>query len=655
MEDEIDIDTDDQGQRQTLSKEEKLKQIEDTLKNIENGALELYKSTGRSPVWKKFLLIRDVQTKKRVEFTQCIECKTLLTFKENSGSSHLIRHKCHIDECVPDAASKYRELVPAMARQVQNLLVRNMMEYCADELVTWEKMCESPKFVKYAQSFISLAQKHGNVCLKDLFPDSNTMKRAISKFKDENDREIYQNIRQALNNDWCSASLCIKEFKNSTEKSLLIMRVQFYAHDLSGLMNKAIFAVPFDRRSSEIFLRNLVNGFKHFGGDEKDLHRMKIVTPGDSIFLKTLNFPFSRRMCMVNAIIDVLNEAFDACESDELNNFLVSCRKIVKYVNDSDKYDVVLEADNGLWKDKMMMMESINSNYDDIIAVSSTDDKFTFHFNKRKSEEFVAVLSPFIEAIDDLSATTYTTANKVFVWRTVLNEHLQSLNGYSSDLKEFMIGARDGFVLAFPVTMDDKVNSFLDPRFKQLLMLTEGERSEVVNEVRNSLQETKNDTERHEAPGPSKPKKNRLESYESQKNAVKPQARVQLSNKEKGKSRLAKYEEQKSKGEETDEVTIYLKLPLVNSSHFESEFDIIKKFWVSKQKVLPKLYKLAVTRLHVPAYCGSFGTGVTSMEENLDDNILNDLLIIREHLQVRKNSLFYFMSFLFVFNTALTD
>lgn len=636
---EIDDSIDDKDQSQFVSKEEKLQQIEEALKGLENGALELYKSSGRSIVWGKFMLIRDVQTKKRIEFTQCTECKTLLTFRENSGSSHLHRHKCHFDESAPDGTSKYRILVPEMAGQVRNLLIQNMMEYCADEFLMWEKMCQSPKFVNYAQSFVSLAQKHGNVCLKDHFPDSNTMNRAVAKFKDERNREIYQSLRQALNNDGCSASLCIKEFKGSTVHSLLMMRVQFYAINLSGLVNKAIFAVPFDRRNSDNFLRNLVNGFKRFGGDEKDLHRMKIVTPNDSIFSKTLNFPFSRRNCIVNTITDVLDKAFENCESDELDNFLATCRKIVEYISNSDKYDFVLHADNGSWKDKMMMMESINNNYDEMVAVSNSDNKFTFHFNKRKSEEFVALLSPFVEAVDDLSATTYTTANKIFVWWTVLKEHFDSFNEYSSDLKEFLINSREIFALAFPVTLDDKVNSFLDPRFKQLLMLSDNERLEVHQEVRNLLQEEETGKDHIEASstGISKPKKSRLEIYESQK--VKP--KVQFSNKEKGQNRLAKYEVQDLNADETDEVKMYLKLPLLNSTHFELEFDIIKKFWASKQKALPKLYKLAVTRLHVPAYCGSFGSSVINVKEDLDTDFINDLLIIREHTKVRMNSSLY--------------
>lgn len=110
------------------------------------------------------------------------------------------------------------------------------------------------------------------------------------------------------------------------------------------------------------------------------------------------------------------------------------------------------------------------------------------------------------------------------------------------------------------------------------------------------------------------PKNSRLDVYESQK--IK--SKVQPTNKDKGKNRLSKYEMQEPKVEDNDEVNIYLKLPLLNSAHFEFEFDIVKKFWVSKQKTLPKLYKLAVTRLHVPAYCGSLGPSVIDVKEDLE-------------------------------------
>lgn len=86
--------------------------------------------------------------------------------------------------------------------------------------------------------------------------------------------------------------------------------------------------------------------------------------------------------------------------------------------------------------DKILMLESINMHYDEMVAISNNDNKFAFQFNKRKSEEFISLLSPFVEALDDLSATTYTTANKIFVWRSVLNEHVHTFNEYSNDLKE---------------------------------------------------------------------------------------------------------------------------------------------------------------------------------------------------------------------------
>lgn len=628
----------DKDHREVVSKAEKLKQIEETLKSLEDGTSELYKSSGPSSVWKKFMLIRDVQTKKRIEFTQCTECKALLTFKENSGNSHLRRHKCRIDQDALEEESKHRTLAPETARQVQNSIIQNIMKYCADEFITWEKICQSPQFVDFAQSFVSLALKHGNVCLKDLFPNSNAMNREIEKFKDEKQQEIYQNFRRTLNNNWCSASLCFQNFNGSMEKVLVIMRLQYYANNFSSLQNKVILTAPCDTKNPDGFLDNLVKRFKHFGGDEKDLHRMKIVTANDKIFLKAFSYPFSRSRCVVNTIIEVLDAAFKESASNELNDFFVSCGKIVRYINDSDKYYFMLNCDNGSWKDKLLMMESINKYHDEMLAISKDDNKFAFQFNKRRAEELISLLSPFVEAADDLSASSYTTANKIFVWWSVLNEHLQTCNDYSNDLKGIMLRARDRFELSFPATMDDKINALLDPRFKQLLMLKDSERAEVIKEVRNLLQDLpieNDDDEASTSTGITKAKRSRLEHFESQKQKHKdrPKTRVQPSNKEKGKSRLSKYEANESNIEENDEVKMYLKLPLLNSSNFENEFDIMKKFWQSKQKALPKLYKLATTRLHVPAYCGSVEESVITMKESLKDEYMNDLLFFRDDLK----------------------
>lgn len=113
-------------QREVVSMEEKLKHMEEVLKSLEDGTFELYKKSGKSPVWKEFMLIRNVQTKKRIEFTQCKECKSLLTFKQNSGTSHLLRHTCRIDEDALEEGSKYRTLAPETARQVQNSLIQNI-------------------------------------------------------------------------------------------------------------------------------------------------------------------------------------------------------------------------------------------------------------------------------------------------------------------------------------------------------------------------------------------------------------------------------------------------------------------------------------------------------------------------------------------------
>lgn len=406
------------------------------------------------------------------------------------------------------------------------------------------------------------------------------MQREVANYKDRKLRETYQNFRQAVNKNWCSASLCVYTFNGITDKELLVMRLQYFAIDLSALHNEIIFAAPFESTTNDIFLSNFIKRFKHFGGDEKDLQRMKIVTPNDKFFSKALIYPLSRSKCVVNAIIQILDDAYDDCTSGELVDFFMCCRKIVRYVNDSNKYDFSLECDNGSWKGKMAMMESINAHYDDLVVISNNDNKFDFQFNKIKSEELVSFLSPFIEAADDLASTEHTTANKIFVWWAVLNDHLQAFNEYSNERKAMMLCARNSFRLAFPVTMEEKINCFLDPRFKQLLMLAESEREHVMKEVRSLLRESTvepDGSDEASSSGTSHAKKSRLENFESQKSIS--NSRTKPRDNGKGRSRISKYEASEPIAEENDEVTIYLKLPLLNSSDFVKEFDIISKFW----------------------------------------------------------------------------
>lgn len=76
--------------------EAKINEKKQILEDIKSGTLERFTfTTGSSNAWKKFVKIRNEESKKLCSYVQCCECKALLYFKQGSGTTHLNRHKCN--------------------------------------------------------------------------------------------------------------------------------------------------------------------------------------------------------------------------------------------------------------------------------------------------------------------------------------------------------------------------------------------------------------------------------------------------------------------------------------------------------------------------------------------------------------------------------
>lgn len=621
-------------------KREKENEVAEVLNQIENGSLEIYRSSGISPAWKKFVKIRNTISKQRIYYAQCIECKILLSYKEHGSTSHLNRHKCKFNDETAERLP-FRKIPVEKVDDVQKVLVKNVLKFCAEDLASYEAICDSTNFINFLQSFVTMGQNLGNIELKEIFPKSNAVRQKFEVLKDENQRELYSKFREAFKNGLCSVSFHIQPiFSGPTENCVLVMKVQYFEGDISALKNKVVFATPvYHDDSPEIFLTKLIKLFNNFGGHEHDLRQLPIVTDNQQIFLKALD-TFARKNCVADIIIDILNEAFNISAKRETEEFLSACTGIVRILFNLDKHNLKLNQDNGTWKNKLLMVQSITDQYNDIAMILENESQVNFHFNKRRAEEFVSFLEPFIDAIDDLSAISYTTANKVLLWWTAMKDHLGTFDNYSYELKHIMINAMICFRSKFIITVDNKIDCFLDPRYKMLKMLEESERNEVATEIRTKLEEIIVEQIVPVASTSTAPevKKKKFAVYETKKG----DSRAVLPKKVSNKSKEAKKNESRFKRFETnddeeinqhDEVVRYLKLPVMKSSQFESEFDLVRKFWKSQQKNLPKLYKLATSRLHTPATCGCVGKNSFS-KQYLKDETLNELLFIRDKIEV---------------------
>lgn len=198
-------------------------EIEQVLANIDNGTFEVFKSSSSSTAWKRFVKIRNSKSKEKVPYAQCCECRTLL----NSGTTHLHRHVCKIDELAIDE-DPIRELPEEKIAEIRCALIKNSMKYCAADLIPIETLGGSDNYLDYLQEFVVFGRKHRHFRLKDLHSNSNVLYQEMMSFIDEKQIEIYTKFRQALKANWCSASLEIQMTTGAVQKPLLLMKIQLF-------------------------------------------------------------------------------------------------------------------------------------------------------------------------------------------------------------------------------------------------------------------------------------------------------------------------------------------------------------------------------------------------------------------------------------------
>lgn len=614
-----------------LSKaQKKAAEIKEILTNLEDGVYELYPNlNGMSEVWKQFSLIKHSETSQRIDYVHCNECRGLLQFKELSGTSHLLRHKCHFSQDFESAGSKFRNLPLAKIEETQGLLMKNIIKLCTDDFYSYESVCDSTGFLNFLQSFVSLGHKFGNVELRKLYPNVNLIRREVVNMKEEYLRENYSKFREAMVLNYCSATIETRKYKCSSENDLLVMSIQYFDKDLRGLQKKIIFTTSYDTEDAENVQDNIEKSFTFFGGDRNDLVGLKIVTPRTGILSEAFIHPFSRNDCIASTICEILDKSFQISSKAEISELLSNCRSIVRVIMSNDQYRLHLNQDVGTWKSKVAMLQSVIDQYDDVSTILKNENEYKLNFNKRRGEELKSFLEPFVEAVTDLSATTYTTANKILLWWAILKEHLKTHDNYSSEIKSLMMATNVQFESKFRPTITNKIDCFLDPRYKYLKMLSETEKAEVYKEVGKLLDEINVDNEIVvDAPSAPDPKKGRFSLFEGTKSDAKKQKQT---NKEKPKSRFSRFESNDTDSKIDDEVSKYMNFPPMTSASFESEFDVIVKYWIPRKKTLPKLFKLVTTRLHVPACCSNDWEKTFAMKENLKPENINDLLIVKDN------------------------
>lgn len=190
------------------------------------------------------------------------------------------------------------------------------------------------------------------------------------------------------------------------------------------------------------------------------------------------------------------------------------------------------------------------------------------------------------------------------LWWSTLKDHFNSNAKYSRPLKRSMFHAKTIFESEFVPSMDQKISCFLDPRYRFLKMLSEEDRTDTIRAIRCILDSMPNEP-----------------CQAVNVVSVAPPAK---------KSKFSHLEANDDDFEERDEVNVYIhSTQLLSYNLAESEFNVIGNFWKNNQEKLPKLFRLATSKLNTPACCCSHEKAI-SLTRTIKPEMLDDLLFIRD-------------------------
>lgn len=585
---------------------EKALVIGDMLTKLKQGTFETIPCTGLSPVWKKFLKVRNVITKMLVDYVQCRDCKGLVPYTNQSGTSNLLKHKCKTSK-----DENFKDLPCEKVATVKKFLMNKIITSAALDFCPAELFCGSG-FLQMAQGLVSLGEKYGNIDMKAVHPNVNSINRQIELVKEETRQYLLDIFKKAFDRGWCSASLEICNSNGIVTKPLLAtFSIHYFEKDLSALRKNNIFAIGIDPKDDPTaILKNIIRNFNVFGGDEYQLHRTKIITPNTMMSKTIFDRPYHRQDCIIYKIKYILDAGFNSVSSqkDDFNEIINNCRNIVRYIK-SKQLKIEVKIDCETWKSKIEMLEALKNQYNELMKFLDDDEETNFILNKKRLKEIVSFVTPFLEAMDDLAATDYPTANKIVLWWALLDNHLQDLENYSFWMKDISKKMKQIFDFELRPTMDNKIDCFLDPRYRWLKMFPQIEREAVYAKVRDMLHNSVEDSSRN------------FPSCSSSEQSQPPAK----------KSRFSKFESTEMDYDNDDEVAMYLQAADAKKIDFQEEFNLIGIFWKLAEMKFPKLFQLATTRLHIPASCGNVGrNGYIEQKFTLDK--LNDLIIIGSSL-----------------------
>lgn len=504
---------------------------------------------------------------------------------------------------------------------LKKLMTKKLVEFCAKDMRPFE-IVEGEGFRQLVQFIWSVGAMHGNEItnVTSILPHPTTVSRNVATIKEDMMKRVVPEIKNSMEAGECSASTDM--WTDDHKKNHFLTMTAHYFDRNFTMKRKVLFTSLFKAKSKTgvNIKKELTKKFKSIGLDAKLLRKVTFVTDQGSNIVKALKPPFKRRNCRAHLLNTILRNTF---ESDDvpliIQKTFMNCKKIVRHLKQSGKSNELSKAvvqDCGTrWNYRLDMLQSVIQQHSEIIQLLSKKQRENWVVDIELASEIITFLKLFKEACKSMEGDTYCTSNKILLWWAELWEHLNEESCTRPSMKTVFGIAKKYFKKKFSINMDNKIDCFLDPRYRELKMLSSIERNKVFSEIKRLINKVETSNEKSD---PSPVNKNIFFRFEGALDADK-----------------------------MDEFELYMSTATFSKylDDKENKKHLVELFWRDNKNSFPKLFNIAKQRLHIPATSSSServfsdaGRTYESRRTNLKPAVLDDLLFIRDNfIDTRKN------------------
>lgn len=480
---------------------------------------------------------------------------------------------------------KYQTISKQIVNSEKKKTTDKLVEFCAADVRAFQTVT-GKGFVSLAQHFLSVGARRGEIDVATILPHPTTVSRNIPRIKAIKLEEVHPIIQKAIENYECAATTDC--WTDDHKKNCYISLTVHFFDENFVLEKKDLCCTLFnnDIKSGVQIRRKIRKKFYNLGFETRYLHTMPFVTDRGANVVRAFKGRYNRKNCYCHVINTVLENTFKHHCPVHVEILISDCKSIVTYLKQSIKANQLTytpkQEVSSRWNSKLEMLNSVVPQYDEIVALLPEAQRQKWSIDVDLGKELIRFLEAFKEATLTLEAEKYPTANYILLCRVELKKFLTEGN-FVGSMKTLVKNALKYIDMKWPVLMEHKIACFLDPRYRDLKMLTDAERNGVVKEICKMLR----NFPVAEIEGPSPPKKRRFSAYED---------RVD--------------------DEGYNEIQLYIQT--ADYSNMMGRKHVVESFWQNNRFNFPKLYLLARKILCVPASSSSSESMFSYSKKTID-------------------------------------